>query len=76
MAHPGDDERFLCGPALDERMDIANGSLGEGLAHDFDKARFLTGSEFTRMVSRITPVTIKQDDDYLIAAGATAHLLS
>ncbi|MBP8292403.1 MAG: Gfo/Idh/MocA family oxidoreductase [Caldilineaceae bacterium] len=56
------------------RMDIANGSLGEGLAHDFDKARFLTGSEFTRMVSRITPVTIKQDGDYLIDGGRSAHL--
>ncbi len=56
------------------RMDIANGALGEGLSHDFDKARFLTGGEFTRMVSRITPVTIKQDGDYRLDGGRSAHL--
>lgn len=55
-------------------MDIANGLLGEGLSHDFDKARFLTGSEFTRIVSRITPVTIKQDGDYRLDGGRSVHL--
>ena len=50
------------------RMDIANGSLGEGLSHDFDKARFLTGSEFTRLVSRITPITLA-DGDYRLDGG-------
>ncbi|MFN8490784.1 MAG: Gfo/Idh/MocA family oxidoreductase [Caldilineaceae bacterium] len=56
------------------RMDIANGTLAEGLSHDFDKARFLTGSEFTRIVSRITPITIKQDDDYLLDGGRSLHM--
>ncbi len=56
------------------RMDIANGTLGEGLSHDFDKARFLTGSEFTRIVSRITPMTIKQDGDFLFDGGRSLHL--
>ncbi len=56
------------------RMDIANGTLGEGLSHDFDKARFLTGSEFTRIVSRITPITIKQDGDFLFDGGRSLHL--
>jgi predicted dehydrogenase len=56
------------------RMDIANGALGEGLSHDFDKARFLTGSEFKRIVSRITPMTIKQDDNYLLDGGRSLHL--
>jgi len=58
------------------RMDIANGTLGEGLSHDFDKARFLTGSEFKRMVSRITPITIKQDGDYLLDGGRSLHLVA
>lgn len=57
------------------RMDISNGTLGEGLCHDFDKARFLTGSEFTRIASRITPITIKQANDYRIDGGRSAHLV-
>jgi predicted dehydrogenase len=55
-------------------MDISNGALAEGLSHDFDKARFLTGGEFIRIVSQITPVTIKQDGDYLVDGGRSAHL--
>ncbi|MBI1299957.1 hypothetical protein GC175_33960 [bacterium] len=58
------------------RMDIANGALGEGLSHDFDKARFLTGSEFKQIVSRITPMTIKQDGDYLMDGGRSLHLVA
>lgn len=56
------------------RMDIANGTLGEGLSHDFDKARFLSGSEFERMMSRITPITLKQDGDFLLEGGRSLHL--
>jgi predicted dehydrogenase len=51
------------------RMDISNGGLGEGLSHEFDKARFLTGGEFGTLVSKITSVTIKQDDDLLVEGG-------
>lgn len=56
------------------RMDIANGTLGEGLSHDFDKVRFLTGSEFRRISSRITPITLKQDGDFLFDGGRSLHL--
>ena len=55
-------------------MDIANGSLGEGLSHDLDKARFLTGSEFTGIVSRITPYIIKQDGNFVVDGGFSTHL--
>jgi predicted dehydrogenase len=55
------------------RMDTSNGSLGEGLSHDFDKARFLTGEEFREIASRITPVTIKQDDNFLVDGGRSMH---
>jgi predicted dehydrogenase len=41
-------------------MEVANGSLGEGLAHDLDKVRFLTGLEFRKIASVITPIMIKQ----------------
>jgi hypothetical protein len=34
--------------------------LGEGLAHDLDKVRFLTGLEFRKIASVITPIMIKQ----------------
>jgi len=55
------------------RMDTSNGSLGEGLSHDFDKARFLTGEEFREIASRITPTTIKQDDNFFIDGGRSMH---
>jgi predicted dehydrogenase len=55
------------------RMDISNGSLGEGLCHDLDKARFLTGEEFGEIASRITPTTIKQDDNFLLDGGRSMH---
>lgn len=56
------------------RMDIADGSLGEGLSHDFDKARFLTGREFTHIVSQITSLSIKSDDDFPVEGGSHMHL--
>jgi UDP-N-acetylglucosamine 3-dehydrogenase len=56
------------------RMDIANGTLGDGLSHDFDKARYLSGEEFLIMISRITPVTIKQDGDFFVDGGRSMHL--
>jgi UDP-N-acetylglucosamine 3-dehydrogenase len=56
------------------RMDIANGTLGDGLSHDFDKARYLSGEEFLTVISRITPVTIKQDGDFFVDGGRSMHL--
>ncbi len=58
--------------ALD--MGISNGSLGEGLSHDFDKARYLSGADFRQVVSRITDVTVKQDDDFFVGGGRSMHL--
>lgn len=56
------------------RMDIADGTLGEGLSHDFDKARYLTGSEFTHIVSQITALSIKSDGDFPVQGGSHMHL--
>jgi predicted dehydrogenase len=56
------------------RMDIANGSLGEGLSHDFDKARYVTGAEFRRVVSSVTPISLKPDGDFLVEGGRSMHL--
>jgi predicted dehydrogenase len=56
------------------RMDIANGTLGDGLSHDFDKARYLSTEEFATVISRIGPVTIKQDDDFFVDGGRSMHL--
>jgi predicted dehydrogenase len=55
------------------RMDTSNGTLGEGLSHDLDKARFLTGEEFTEIASKITSTTIKQDNNFLIDGGRSMH---
>ena len=64
---------FLASQSWALRMDISNGSLGEGLCHDFDKARFLSGEEFSEIASRITPVTIKPDDNFFIDGGRSMH---
>jgi predicted dehydrogenase len=56
------------------RMDISNAILGEGLSHDFDKARYLSGEEFQTVISKITPVTIKQDRDFFVDGGRSMHL--
>jgi predicted dehydrogenase len=56
------------------RMDISNGALGEALSHDFDKTRYLSGEEFLTVVSRITPTTIKQDNDFFVDGGRSMHL--
>jgi hypothetical protein len=39
------------------------------------KARYLSGEEFLTVISRITPVTIKQDDDFLVDGGRSMHLV-
>jgi predicted dehydrogenase len=64
---------FLDRPWIAE-LDIANGTLGEGLSHDFDKARYLSGEEFVTVISRITPVTLKPDGDFFVNGGRSMHL--
>ena len=49
-------------------MELSNGLLGEGLAHDLDRVRFLTGLEFLKIASVITPIMIKQDT-YVVDGG-------
>jgi predicted dehydrogenase len=56
------------------RMDISNGALGDGLSHDLDKARYLSGEEFVTVVSRISPVTMKRDGDFFVDGGRSMHL--
>jgi predicted dehydrogenase len=66
-------QAFIDSPWI-ARMDIANGTLGDGLSHDFDKARYLSREEFVTVISRITPVTIKPDDDFFVDGGRSMHL--
>jgi predicted dehydrogenase len=56
------------------RLDRSNGSMGEGLSHEWDKTRFLTGCEFTKIVSIVAPTTIKQAGGFLVEGGRTFHL--
>lgn len=53
---------------------VTNGALGEGLTHDVDKVRYLTGQEFSSVVSRVRSVTIKHDEDFLVEAGRSLHI--
>ena len=56
-------QTFIDGPWV-ARMDISNGTLGEGL--DFDKARYLSEEFLT--------VIIKQDDDAVVDGDRSMHL--
>jgi predicted dehydrogenase len=66
-------QTFIDSPWI-ARMDIANGTLGDGLSHDLDKARYLSGEEFVSVIGRITPVTIKPDGDFFVDGGRSMHL--
>jgi predicted dehydrogenase len=66
-------QTFIDSPWI-ARMDISNGTLGDGLSHDFDKARYLSGEEFVTVISKITPVTIKPDGDFFVDGGRSIHL--
>lgn len=67
-------KEFLARTPWALRMDVSNGSMGEGLSHDVDKARFLTGADLLSVVSRVTSIAIKQDGDFLVEGGRSMHL--
>jgi hypothetical protein len=48
--------------------------MGEGLSHEWDKSRFLTGCEFTKIVSIVAPITIMQAGGFLVEGARTFHL--
>jgi predicted dehydrogenase len=55
-------------------LDVGDGTLGEGLGHDLDKARFLSGGDFKAIVSRIAPYEILQDHLFKVDAGSQVHI--
>jgi len=50
--------------------DVSTGSLGAGGSHEFDRARFLTGCEFTHLVGRVSPVCLSQEPEHAVSCGA------
>lgn len=50
--------------------DVSTGILGAGGSHEFDRARFLTGCEFARVVGRVLPVTLSHEPEYTAGCGA------
>ncbi|MBW2144409.1 MAG: Gfo/Idh/MocA family oxidoreductase [Deltaproteobacteria bacterium] len=56
------------------RPDDNDGLLGGWTSHDFDKARFLTGTEFENIVSKLTPYEIVQDEGFRVEMGSQMHM--
>ena len=52
----------------------SDGVLGEGVSHDFDRIRFLTGQEFNRVVSRLAPRPIPGAPDVKVSGGNSVIL--
>jgi predicted dehydrogenase len=50
--------------------DVSTGLLGDAGSHEFDRARFLTGCEFTRLVGRVVPFRLSQEPRYAVNCGA------
>lgn len=51
------------------QSEMGGGVMREGGSHEFDRARFLTGSEFTKVVGRLPPIPIpgtNADGSYLL----------
>jgi predicted dehydrogenase len=47
----------------------SDGILGEGVSHDLDRVRFLTGQEFKRVVSKLVTRPLPGDPDVELAGG-------
>jgi len=54
--------------------DASTGLLGRGGSHEFDRARYLTGGEFARLVGRVVPFSLSQEPEYVVPCGAYALL--
>jgi predicted dehydrogenase len=47
----------------------SDGSLGEGMSHDLDRVRFLTGTDFKRLVSKLVSRPLPAAQEMEIAGG-------
>jgi predicted dehydrogenase len=54
--------------------DASTGLLGRGGSHEFDRARFLTGGEFARLVGRVIPLSLSGEPEYVVPCGSYALL--
>jgi predicted dehydrogenase len=67
--------RFRMTPrAIREKWPWGISPLSAGGSHEFDRARFLTGSEFTHIVSRVRPFSLPAEPDEVVDTGAHMHL--
>ncbi|MCP4403759.1 MAG: Gfo/Idh/MocA family oxidoreductase [bacterium] len=60
--------------AVRERWPWVGSFLGGTGSHEFDRARFLTGSECTQIVSRLRPFALPAEPDMVVDDGAHMHL--
>jgi predicted dehydrogenase len=55
-------------------LNLGDGLIGEGLSHEFDRSRYFTGSEFTRVVSRLVSRPVPLEPEYVVESGLTIVL--
>jgi predicted dehydrogenase len=55
-------------------LNIGDGLLGEGIIHDFDRTRFLTGCEFVKVVSLLATRSLPLEPDFMVEGGSCAVL--
>ena len=55
-------------------LNLGDGIIGEGLSHDFDRTRYLTGCEFTRVVCRLVSRPVPLEPEYVVESGLTVVL--
>jgi predicted dehydrogenase len=56
--------------AMPYAAEVTTGALGGGGSHEFDRARYLTGCEFTQVVGRVSSCSLSQEPEYVIPCGA------
>jgi len=55
-------------------LNLGDGLIGEGISHDFDRTRYFTSCNFTRVVSRLVSRPIPLEPEYLVESGLTVVL--
>ncbi|MCP4376550.1 MAG: Gfo/Idh/MocA family oxidoreductase, partial [bacterium] len=60
--------------AIREKWPWITSLFGGTGSHEFDRARFLTGNEFTHIVSRLRPFSLPAEPDVVVGDGVHMHL--
>ena len=57
-------------------FETSDGTLGEGMSHDIDRVRFVTGEDYKRVASQLVSRSLPGEPDMEIAGGSSMVLAS